>query len=170
MQLIYQGLKIDDITLDFCNDLLILIDSGILFQAKIDLNTGTTTKLNFEKWTKNQVETEAEMISSHSNTLVYTAKNSKIWHSDGFVLKSGDGSIICSSDADKSYNIRDIQVFEKSVYMLDSHNLVLWKIDLKDYATVSKKFHVKNAEFIIFYTGKEMYFKIILLPVCNFFP
>ena len=139
MQLIYQGLKIDDITLDFCNDLLILIDSGILFQAKIVLNTGTTTKLNFEKWTKNQVETEAEMISSHSNTLVYTAKNSKIWHSDGFVLKSGDGSIICSSDADKSYNIRDIQVFEKSVYMLDSHNLVLWKIDLKDYATVSIK-------------------------------
>merc|ERR1719266_1613898 len=49
LQLIYQGLKIDDITLDFCNDLLILIDSGILFQAKIDLNTGTTRKLNLEK-------------------------------------------------------------------------------------------------------------------------
>ena len=72
-----------------------------------------------------------------SNTLVYTTKNSQIWHSDGFVLKSRDGSIICSSDPDKSYNVRDIQVFEKSVYMLDAHNLVLWKLDLKD-ATVSK--------------------------------
>lgn len=130
LQLIYQGLKIDDVTLDFCNDLLILIDSGILTQAKIV--TSTETKLNFEKWTKNEIETEAEMISSHSNTLVYTTKNSQIWHSDGFVLKSRDGSIICSSDPDASYNVRDIQVFEKSVYMLDAHNLVLWKLDLKD--------------------------------------
>ena len=63
LQLIYQGLKIDDVTLDFCNDLLILIDSGILTQAKIV--TSTETKLNFEKWTKNEIETEAEIISSH---------------------------------------------------------------------------------------------------------
>jgi hypothetical protein len=131
LQLIYQGLKIDDVTLDICNDLLILIDSGILSQTKIVSST-VETKLKFEKWTKNEVEKEAEMISSHSNTLVYAAKNSQIWHSDGFVLKSKEGSVICSSDPDKSYNVRDIQVFEKSVYMLDAHNLVLWKFDLKD--------------------------------------
>ena len=136
LQLIYQGLKIDDVTFDICNDLLILIDSGILSQTKIVSST-VETKLKFEKWTtKHEVEKEAELISSHSNTLVYTTKNSQIWHSDGFVLKSRDGSIICSSNPEESYNVRAIQVFEKSVYLLDAYNLVLWKLDLKD-ATVS---------------------------------
>ena len=145
LQLIYQGLKIDDVTFDICNDLLILIDSGILSQTKIVSST-VETKLKFEKWTKNEVEKEAELISSHSNTLVYTSKNSQIWHSDGFVLKSRDGSIICSSDPDQSYNLRAIQVFEKSVYLLDAHNLVLWKLDLKDATVSTVKYRVSHMD------------------------
>ena len=117
--------RIQDLALDACEEKLIILDSGKIVQAKLSPNN----EIKFE--TINPQENEkAQLISTFNNRLIYTTKNPKIFHSDGFSLKSKYGSTLCSSHPDKSYNIRKIRVFQDSVFLLDAHNLVIWKYDL----------------------------------------
>ena len=117
--------RIQDLVLDSCEEKLIILDSGKIIQAKLSPNN----EIKFE--TVNPLDNEkAQLISTFNNRLIYTTKNPKIFHSDGFSLKSKFGSTLCSSHPDKSYNIRKIRVFQDSVFLLDAHNLVIWKYDL----------------------------------------
>lgn len=125
LKALYVGQRIQDLALDACEEKLIILDSGKIVQAKLSPNN----EIKFE--TINPQENEkAQLISTFNNRLIYTTKNPKIFHSDGFSLKSKYGSTLCSSHPDKSYNIRKIRVFQDSVFLLDAHNLVIWKYDL----------------------------------------
>ena len=119
--------RIQDLTIDFCQDALILIDSGSLLRLKLENGKNHI----FENW--NTDEKQAQLISTHSNELLYLSENNEILHRDGFSLKLKNGLKLCSTNEDKSFNIRSIQIYKNSLFLLDAHNLIIWRLDLKNH-------------------------------------
>jgi len=118
----YQGQSIQDVSIDACQEALFLVDKGSLFRSNL---SSIEQNNNFH----------AFLPSDHNVQLVtsqfYLARNLKISHSDGFVIKSLiSGSEICQSDPSKSYNIRAISLNRNQLFMLDALNSVVWNLDL----------------------------------------
>lgn len=120
----YQGQSIQDVSIDYCQEALFLVDQGSLFRS--NLSTIELAENN---------RFHAFLPSDHNVLLVtnqvYLARNLEISHSDGFVIKSLiSGFEICQSDPSKSFNIRAISLNKNQLFMLDALNSVVWNLNL----------------------------------------
>lgn len=115
LQDFYQGEKITSLSYDTCSNTLLFVD-----RQKIYANSTALPDVF-----------GAQLVTSHSGNSVFTAKNPDLSHSDGFLLKFLDLTLICQSNPEKAFNIRSIELgSESDLFLADAHNLVVWRLDL----------------------------------------
>jgi len=119
---VYEGQSILDVSIDYCQEALFIVDKGSLFRSNI-----STKNENNDFKTFLPYERHVQLVTSQ----IYLARNLKISHSDGFVIKNLlNGQEICHSDPTSSYNIRAISLDKNQLFLLDALNSIVWNLDL----------------------------------------
>lgn len=120
----YQGQRINDIAIDYCRNILYVVDSGSLYFVSLN---GSSEIVN------QPTDAQAQLVTNHA----ILTKNDDISHSDGFVIASTKtGKKICSSMASKSYNIRAITQSKNQLFLLDALNFAIWTVDLDQTSSI----------------------------------
>lgn len=116
---VYEGQSIKDVSIDYCQKEMLIVDNGILLRSNLSAENKFRNFLPYEQ--------HAQLVTSQ----IYLARNLKISHSDGFVIKDIiNGQELCHSDPSKSYNIRAISLDNNQLFLLDALNSIVWNLNL----------------------------------------
>ena len=126
---LYYGRHILDMTLDLCNNSLLLIDKKEVFVSNLN-------QLSFSRLLP-QIN-HAQLLASHSGRIIILAENQdkRLQNSDGFAILHADGSHICGSDPDKAYNIRSIDLIDSALFMVDAMNSLVWRVEIDNTGSI----------------------------------
>ena len=117
--------KIQDVIIDYCHQAIYVADSnGSLLRSNLSSNA---IPIHTELLVKDH---NVQLLASQFGRTVYLSKTLQSFHSDGFTIRAIDGSLTCKSAPAKQFKIRAMDMDEDYLYLLDTINSVVWRLDL----------------------------------------